>query len=341
LNAQALRFHRLRSECRIALARKNVNESFHDSSGTRHGTRTRTAFRPIASQAMVSTISTSRAGQRFRAAIHALRCAHDEFPDSNAGPQSKCHPKCASQIDFPRGYFASVWRDCVNAATGGRTNGVFILNRRIFSISFATMKRPSALDSAIVREDTGVENELGWFGAARRGDLSAFEQLFRSYAADLVTFAESYVDGEEEAEDVVHVVFCWLWEHRFTLPRPTSPRSYLFSAVRNRALNVVRDRRTEAAFRKRIEHESLAGHETATSPSPDNELAAREIAHALADALRRMPPRCREVYTLVRHHGFSYSEVSDALEIAPKTVEIHMSRALVILRRELAPWLTV
>lgn len=179
-----------------------------------------------------------------------------------------------------------------------------------------------------------------WADLAARGDVAAFERLFRTFAGDMVTFAAGYVDGDDEAEEVVHVVFCWLWEHRFTLPQPRSVRSYLFAAVRNRALNVARDRRTEAAFRERAERHARAGEVRAAAPSPESELAASDIAHALADALQRMPPRCREVYTLVRDHGFTYGEIAESIGIAPKTVEIHMSRALAVLRLQLAPWLT-
>jgi RNA polymerase sigma-70 factor (ECF subfamily) len=175
--------------------------------------------------------------------------------------------------------------------------------------------------------------DLAWLDSIRRGDIAAFEQLFRCHAAELADFAISYVGSDDDAEEVVHVVFCWLWEHRFTLPRPRSVRSYLFAAVRNRALNVVRDQRTEAAFRDRAENAARAGDVAASSPSPESELAARDIEHALAESLRQMPPRCREVYAL------SYAEIAEALGIAPKTVEIHMSRALAILRQRLAPWL--
>jgi len=184
------------------------------------------------------------------------------------------------------------------------------------------------------------DDELRWLDLAHRTDIAAFERLFRVFAPDLVMFAGSYVDGGDEAEEVVHVVFCWLWEHRFTLPRPQSPRSYLFAAVRNRALNVVRDRRTETAFRERAERARFDADAITASPSPDSELAARDIEHALVAALSHMPPRCRDVYTLAREHGFTYTEIADALGIAPKTVEIHMSRALGMLRQRLAPWLT-
>jgi RNA polymerase sigma-70 factor (ECF subfamily) len=202
------------------------------------------------------------------------------------------------------------------------------------------MQRSPASDQPAHAEQSAGDDERAWLDLVRRGDIGAFERLFRAFATDLVAFASSYVDGDDEAEEVVHVVFCWLWEHRFALPSPRSARSYLFAAVRNRALNVVRDRRTEAAFRDRAERAVHSTDFPAASPSPESELAARDIGHALAEALRQMPPRCREVYSLAREHGLSYGEIAESIGIAPKTVEIHMSRALAFLRLRLAPWLT-
>ncbi|HEV8409375.1 MAG TPA: RNA polymerase sigma-70 factor [Gemmatimonadaceae bacterium] len=200
------------------------------------------------------------------------------------------------------------------------------------------MSQPVSTVQQSAARGASPDDDHRWLDASNRADIAAFERLFRSFAADLVAFAESYVGSEDEAEEVVHVVFCWLWEHRFTLERPKSVRSYMFAAVRNRALNAVRDKRTETAFRERIARAASSGT-LPSAPAPDSELASRDLAHALAKSLREMPVRCREVYTLVREQGLTYAEVADALGIAPKTVEIHMSRSLAILRQRLAPWL--
>jgi RNA polymerase sigma-70 factor (ECF subfamily) len=199
------------------------------------------------------------------------------------------------------------------------------------------MNPPSIVEPARLPESREQE-DLDWFEGVRRGDIAAFERLFRRYAEELVSFAAYRVDGDDDAEDVVHAVFCWLWEHRFSLPQPRSVRAYMFGAVRNRALNMVRDQRTEAAFRERAARAESARANPASAPSPDSELAARDMEHALGAALREMPPRCREVYGLARDSGLSYAEIAEALEISPKTVEIHMSRALAILRVKLARW---
>jgi RNA polymerase sigma-70 factor (ECF subfamily) len=201
------------------------------------------------------------------------------------------------------------------------------------------MNPPSIVEPARLPESREQE-DLGSFEGVRRGDIAAFERLFRRYAEELVSFAAYRVVADDDAEDVVHSVFCWFWEHRFSLPQPRSVRAYLFAAVRNRALNVVRDQRTEVAFRERAARAESIKENPASAPSPESELAARDIEHALGAALREMPPRCREVYGLARDNGLSYAEIAGALEISPKTVEIHMSRALALLRVKLARWMT-
>jgi RNA polymerase sigma-70 factor (ECF subfamily) len=201
------------------------------------------------------------------------------------------------------------------------------------------MKRSSVVDQSAPQQSR-EQSDFAWFGGVRHGDIAAFERLFRAYAEELVSFAAYRVNGDDDAEDVVHSVFCWLWEHRFTLPQPRSVRAYLFAAVRNRSLNLVRDQRTEAAFRERAARAENIRARPAVAPSPESEFAARDIEHALIAALRELPPRCREVYGLARDHGLSYAEIAEALEISPKTVEIHMSRALALLRVKLAMWIT-
>ena len=201
------------------------------------------------------------------------------------------------------------------------------------------MNVPPASDRAALSDPVADAIDGAWAAFMRGGDIDAFEQLFQRLASALTHFALAYVDTVDDAEECVQVVFCWLWDHRYTLPQPRSIRSYLFAAVRNRALNLVRDRRTEAAHREQTERAWREGAVTSVSPAPDSEFAAREIEQALREALTHMSERCREVYTLRRDHGLRNDEVAEALGLSPKTVEIHMSKALGILRTRLAPWL--
>ena len=181
--------------------------------------------------------------------------------------------------------------------------------------------------------------DLERFERLRTGDEQAFEALFRAYAAALCDFAHSYVDSEPAAQEIVQDLFARLWERRDTLDRPRSVQAYLYGATRNGALNYLRGTRVETAFLRRVLH---AGQVRSNGPRPippEDELHAQALADAVAGAVATLPPRCRDVFILTRDQHLSYAEAAAVLGIAPKTVEIHVGRALALLRRQLADWL--
>ena len=178
--------------------------------------------------------------------------------------------------------------------------------------------------------------EREWLEQLRTGDGRAFERIFRAYAAPLCDFAFSYVHVRETAEEIVQELFCWIWEQRFTIEMPHGVRPWLFSAVRNRSLNVLRNRRVEFSIHERVARDARSSPRV---DLPDAELAARDLSEAVARVVAAMPPRCREAYTLIRQQQLSYAEAARVLGISPKTVEIHMTRATAILRAALAAWI--
>lgn len=181
--------------------------------------------------------------------------------------------------------------------------------------------------------------ELEWFERIRTGDEDAFEALFRAYAEPLGAFAYSYIDSRPAAQEIVQDLFARLWERRDSLEVPRSVHAYLYGATRNRAINYLRNRRVETTFLQRALWVGEARGTGPRSVPPEEELNAQALAAAVERAVAELPPRCREVFTLTRDHHMSYDEVAGVLHISSKTVEIHMGRALALLREKLRPWL--
>ena len=63
-----------------------------------------------------------------------------------------------------------------------------------------------------------------------------------------------YVGDLEEAKNLVHEVFISVWEKFDTLPQDTHYRSYLYTSVRNRCLNHLRDRKKLMTLENVAEH---------------------------------------------------------------------------------------
>ena len=67
-----------------------------------------------------------------------------------------------------------------------------------------------------------------------------FKQVFDQYFNSLVLFADRYLGEREESESLVQDTFLALWENRLEFPDELSVKAYLYSTVRNKALNVLK-----------------------------------------------------------------------------------------------------
>lgn len=59
---------------------------------------------------------------------------------------------------------------------------------------------------------------------------------------------------------------------------------------------------------------------------------ADEQSKKIAEALNQLPPKCKEVFLMVKMHGMSYKQTAESLDISVKTVENQMGKAIKTLR---------
>jgi RNA polymerase sigma-70 factor, ECF subfamily len=171
------------------------------------------------------------------------------------------------------------------------------------------------------------------FARVAAGDETAFETIFRTWYAPLVRVATYILHDPAVAEDVTQDVLLELWRRRESLAFEQEPRRYLMRATRNRALNHIRHQEVVArAAARDVSEEAHA----ASAPAL---VTAAELELAIAQAVGTLPDRCRAVFELSRRHHMSYAQIAEALNIAPKTVENQMGKALRMLRVALAAWL--
>ena len=166
----------------------------------------------------------------------------------------------------------------------------------------------------------------------RRGDPAAFEALFRAHYEALCGFAARYTDSNAIAEELVQDVFARVWTDRARWPAPRNRKAYLFTAVRNRALNAGRRRQLEQDW---VEAEIL-GAEAPDDVAADDPAPRREDPDALAHlerAVASLPERCRLVMHLRWREGMSYADIAGVMGITAKGVENQLARGLRALRR--------
>lgn len=129
----------------------------------------------------------------------------------------------------------------------------------------------------------------------KKGERTAFNELYGIFWAPLVNYAELIV-GDENADDVVQEVFVRIWIGRDKLRNDGSLRGYLLRAVYRTALNVLRSKNYASSYqtanrtaalhllrprRKRNYQESLR--------TADRRRTRRSRRNALAEMPRSIP----------------------------------------------------
>jgi RNA polymerase sigma-70 factor (ECF subfamily) len=164
-------------------------------------------------------------------------------------------------------------------------------------------------------------------------DKPLFEQLFKEHFAPLCQFAVQFVQDADAAKDIAQKVFINLWENRGHIDPQKPVRSYLYTSVRNRCLNYIRDNK-----KYRSQTLDLKLMEGAFFFEEDNP-GLSDLERQIRAALESLPEKCRQVFEMSRFEDKKYKEIALELDISEKTVEAHMSKALKTLKEQLKEYL--
>jgi RNA polymerase sigma-70 factor (family 1) len=157
------------------------------------------------------------------------------------------------------------------------------------------------------------------------GDESAFREVYLHFFKRLYQFAHAFVKSREPAEELVEDVFVRIWQQRETLTGIQNLRVYLYTAIKNAALNYLaqkaRQSITEPFDHIHIDFEGAAG-------SPEQLLISAEIHQKIQTAVEALPPRCKMIFKLVREDGLKYKEIAGILNISVNTIDAQMAIAV-------------
>lgn len=148
-----------------------------------------------------------------------------------------------------------------------------------------------------------------------------FKEEVRPHERELRAFLQRRFPTIGDIDDVVQETYARLLRARAG-GAATLTRAYLFVIARNIALDLVRRSRTVS-----LEGLGDLGRLSVVEEGPD---AAETVSHEqelelLADAMRALPPRCREILVLRRLQGLSHRAIAERLGIAEGTVNAQLA----------------
>jgi RNA polymerase sigma-70 factor (ECF subfamily) len=161
--------------------------------------------------------------------------------------------------------------------------------------------------------------------ALKAGDIAAFEAIYLKQFERLCGYVSTFV-SDDEAADVVQEVFWALWNARESLrvQNENELSYYLLRAVRNRALNVLRQRRLQETT------VSLAEFSANEAALFDDEQFTQIEA-----LIKALPERSREVLTLRWYHGLGFEQIASLMGISYGSAHVLHTRALAMVRKRL------
>ena len=161
-----------------------------------------------------------------------------------------------------------------------------------------------------------------------KGNLLAFNSLFREYSNRLYRFAFGYLKSEDEAEELVQEVFTIIWEKRAELNAGLSFKSYLFTI----SFNIIRKHfRTKSYLVEYLRSVKTDEQDLHTS----DEISYNSLYHYITKLVDQLPERRKLIFIKSRFEGLSIREIAEELNISHKTVENQLTDALKFIRTNL------
>jgi RNA polymerase sigma-70 factor, ECF subfamily len=186
---------------------------------------------------------------------------------------------------------------------------------------------------------TGTDSGLVEIGSSTMADRASleraileqhFERILAANGPALSRLAASYTNTLSDRDDLLQEIAFAIWQ---ALPRfrgECSERTFAFRIAHNRGITYLTRTRTGASgsISGSIEDEEIEVHDPA--PGPESDLAQRQRARTLRQAVHRLPVAYRQVIMLTLE-GLGYKEISEVLGISESNVGVRLSRARQIL----------
>ena len=159
---------------------------------------------------------------------------------------------------------------------------------------------------------------------ARRGELSAFEELVTRYEKRVYAIALRSSGSPEDAADITQEVFLRAWRSMKDFRGDSGFATWLFRITMNICVDHARHRQTQPQTTTLTteDDEERPIHDTA--PTPEEQLDNRELGRELAAALAEISEEHRRIVLLRDVSGMSYSEIAEILEISEGLSLIHI-----------------
>ena len=147
-----------------------------------------------------------------------------------------------------------------------------------------------------------------------------FHLIFREYYQILVNFACRYTNDKQVSKDLVQDVFVKLWEKRKDFDCIKNIKNFLFTTVRNKCYNYLRDNK----LKKHVDVSNLEA--LIVEFSIENEIIKEEVLFQVHQLYKHLTPQQQKIFSL-SSNGLKAKEIAEELNIGIETIKTQKKRA--------------
>ncbi len=191
-------------------------------------------------------------------------------------------------------------------------------------------KHPAATAGA--GAPAGRQDEVALIERCRRGDLGAFEELYRLHAGRLYSVALRLVGNAADAEDLLQEIFLAAHRKLDTFRGESALGTWLYRLATNLCLDHLRSRSGRSRQVTDALDDEAGLMDTSSATLAEQTVTRMDLERALA----RLPEGCRAAFVLHDIEGLEHREVAEVLGVAEGTSKSQVHKARLKLRVLLA-----
>ncbi len=170
-------------------------------------------------------------------------------------------------------------------------------------------------------------------------NLPSFQEIYETYKNKVFNTVISYLQNQEDAEEVTQDVFVEVHRSINTFEGKSSLSTWIYRISINKSLDFIKSKNRKKRFAFMSSLLNDAGDLKHDSPDfyhPGVQLEQKENSAILFKAIHSLPENQKTAFILSKVEGLSYAEISEVMQLSISSVESLLFRAKQNLQKELS-----
>jgi len=150
--------------------------------------------------------------------------------------------------------------------------------------------------------------------------MGEFDDFFRTHAPPVWNYLRRLTGDPERSADLFQRVFLKAWTH-FGGRSAGSERAWIFTIAVNESRDDMRRRKRELVRPRAPEELPVRAADPGMAPED------RELVREVMRCVEELPAHQREIFLLVRYHGFTFAEAAALAGIGLSAAKMAVARA--------------